>query len=219
MSILKLYGARLSSNTRRVATVLIEKKVPFEFIVVDLIKGEQKSPAVLEKQPFGQVPYIDDNDFILYESRAICRYIEEKYPEQGTRLIPRDAQGKALFEQAASVEFAHFNPAAYGILLERIVKPRILGLESDEGAFDAHLTTLSMKLDVYESILSKHKYIAGNELTLADIFHIPAGCMLAAAGTNILSTKGPNVTRWFNELSLRPSWLITKDGVHSVTSY
>jgi len=52
--VLKLYGFPLSS----VATVLHEKKIPFEFVQVDIKKGEHKSPAHLEKQPFGQVPYL-----------------------------------------------------------------------------------------------------------------------------------------------------------------
>jgi glutathione S-transferase len=48
----------ISTCTRRVATVLLEKKVPFQFIPVDAAKAEHKSAAHLEKQPFGQVPYI-----------------------------------------------------------------------------------------------------------------------------------------------------------------
>lgn len=56
--VLKLYGYPFSNCTRRVAVVLAEKEVPFQLISVDLIKGEQKTPEVLEKQPFGQIPYI-----------------------------------------------------------------------------------------------------------------------------------------------------------------
>lgn len=48
----------LSTCVRRVAVVLREKDVPYELVPVDLMKGEHKSPAFLEKQPFGQVPYI-----------------------------------------------------------------------------------------------------------------------------------------------------------------
>ncbi|KAF8147105.1 hypothetical protein K438DRAFT_1989961 [Mycena galopus ATCC 62051] len=55
-------------------------------------------------QPFGQIPYIacsifrgpDDEGFILYESRAICRYIAAKYPASG--LILSDPKAHALFE-------------------------------------------------------------------------------------------------------------------------
>ena len=56
--ILKVYGFAFSDNARVVAAVLREKKVPFELVHVDLIKGEHKLPEHLERHPFGQVPCI-----------------------------------------------------------------------------------------------------------------------------------------------------------------
>lgn len=56
--VLKLYGNSNSTCTKRVAIVLHEKKVPFEFINIDFAVGAHKKPDYLEKQPFGQVPYI-----------------------------------------------------------------------------------------------------------------------------------------------------------------
>ena len=55
----KLYGMPTSTCTRRVATVLKEKNVPYELVLIDLSKGEHKSPQyVAEYQPFGQVPVL-----------------------------------------------------------------------------------------------------------------------------------------------------------------
>ncbi|KAJ7198281.1 glutathione S-transferase [Mycena pura] len=216
--VLKLVGFSMSTCTRRVACVLVEKKVPFEFVPVDVASLAHKSPEYREKQPFGQVPYIDDDGFVLYESRAIARYIEEKYPNQGTRLVPADAKGKALFEQAASVEFSNFEPFASGAVAEKVFKP-MRGLTTDQARFDALVEQLSAKLDGYEVILGKQKYLAGNEVTLADLYHLPYGSMLARAGCDLMTTKGPNVTRWFNELCSRPSWVAVKDGVKSTLEY
>ena len=56
--VLKLYGAVNSTCSKRVAIVLHEKKVPFEFHIIDFKKAENKSPEYLKKQPFGQIPYI-----------------------------------------------------------------------------------------------------------------------------------------------------------------
>ena len=56
--VLKLYGSPLSGATRVVAFVLHEKKVPFELVPIDFANKEHKTPEYLEKQPFGQVPYI-----------------------------------------------------------------------------------------------------------------------------------------------------------------
>jgi glutathione S-transferase len=46
-----------------VATILKEKKVPYELIEVKVTEGEHKSPKYLKKQPFGQVPYIVCDSF------------------------------------------------------------------------------------------------------------------------------------------------------------
>jgi len=216
--VLKLFGMPMSTCTRRVAVVLVEKKVPFEFVPVDGAKAEHKSAAYLEKQPFGQVPYIDDDGFILYESRAICRYIVDKYPNQGMSLVPTDAKGKALFEQAASIEYSNFDPFCSKAVAEMVFKP-MRGQASDKAVFDSVIETLSAKLDAYEVILGKQKYLAGNEVTLADLFHLPYGTMLARAGSDLMTTKGPNLTRWFNDLCARPSWNTVKDGVKSTSSY
>jgi glutathione S-transferase len=56
--VLKIYGSSLSTCTRRVATVLKEKEVPYEIISIDYAKGQHKSAEHREKQPFGQIPYI-----------------------------------------------------------------------------------------------------------------------------------------------------------------
>ncbi|KAG6877618.1 hypothetical protein C0993_005622 [Termitomyces sp. T159_Od127] len=211
--VLKLYGSPHSTCTKRVATVLLEKQVPFEIIAIDLAKGEHKSPAYLEKQPFGQIPYIDDNGFTLYESRAICRYIATKYADQGTKLIPTDLEKYALFEQAASNEQSNFDPSASAAVFENVFK-KYHGLTPDPAAFEAHIKKLDAKLEVYDKILSKQKYVAGDELTLADLFHIPYGAMLAVAGSNIMETK-PNVARWFKEITSRKSWVSVVSGVTS----
>lgn len=144
--VLKLYGMGLSTCTRRVAAILREKDVPYELVEISLMKGEHKSPAYLEKQPFGQVPYIvrlpffrnnflsaqrlydvmaqDDDGLILFESRAIARYVARKYSSQGTQeLLPTDLNAYAAFEQAASIESSNFDPFASGIVAEKVFKP------------------------------------------------------------------------------------------------
>jgi glutathione S-transferase len=71
--VLKLYGSAMS--TSRVLITILEKELPYEFIRVDIFKGEQKSEDYKTLQPFGKVPVLDDSGFIMYESRAICKYL------------------------------------------------------------------------------------------------------------------------------------------------
>lgn len=122
--VLKLHGIPQSTCTQRVLVVLKEKNVAFEFVPVDFLKQENRSPTFLANQPFGQVPFLDDDGFIVFESRAVTRYIAEKYRETGTPLLPdaKDLKARALFEQAASVEQNNFEPFATGIVAEHIMK-------------------------------------------------------------------------------------------------
>ncbi|KAF8333881.1 glutathione S-transferase [Amanita rubescens] len=216
--VLRLHGFAVSTCTQRVATVLIEKKVPFELVNLDWSKGEHKSETYLKMQPFGQAPVLEDDGFILYESRAIGRYIAIKYANQGTQLYPEDLQKKALVEQAVSVEASNWDPHASGIAFEKVVK-KWRGLEIDEAQVTKHITALGGRLDVYEKILSKQKYIAGDEFSLADLFHLPYGVKVYQGGHGDLIESRPNVKRWFNEIRNRDSWKAVEDGVKSTLSY
>ncbi|OBZ69076.1 hypothetical protein A0H81_10880 [Grifola frondosa] len=210
----KLYGFPFSTCTRRVALILKEKNVPFEVISVDLSKGEQKAADFVAKQPFGQVPYIVEEDgFALFESRAIGRYIATKYAAQGEKILPdpSDLKATALFEQAASIETSNFDPFASSVAYEKVIKVRYGG-ETDVKLVESHLNTLNAKLDAYEVILSKTKYLAGNSVTLADLFHLPYGTMLGTIGIDLLTAENrPNVARWWKDISSRPSWQAVKD--------
>lgn len=214
--VLKLYAAPLSTASLRVAIVLHEKGVPFEYIPVNLAQKEQKTPEFLEKHPFGQVPVIDDDGFILYESRAIARYLAVKYADQGTPLIPdiKDVKAYALFEQAVSNEVSNFERFAVTIVYEKVFKVRV-GQTTDQAAVDAAVAQLSAKLDAYEVILGKQKYVAGDVLTLADLMHVPFGTRLYRADAGHLIDSRPNVSRWFKGLVERPSWQAVKEGIKS----
>ncbi|KAG2142277.1 glutathione S-transferase [Suillus bovinus] len=207
----KLYGSPISTCTRLVALVCKEKNIPYELIQVDLFKGEQKAPSFTALQPFGQVPYIDDDGFILYESRAIARYLIMKYPNQGTPLIPSDPKANALFEQAASIEIFNFNTSIQPIVFEKVFKPR-RGLQPNEERVNEMLAILQSKLDAYEVILSKQKYLAGDSVTLADLCHLPQGTAFCGAGFAEVFESRSNLARWWKDISNRPAWLAVKDG-------
>ncbi|KAG2074853.1 glutathione S-transferase [Suillus decipiens] len=208
----KLYGSPLSTCTRLVALVCREKIIPYEFIKVDLAKGEHKQAAFTANQPFGEVPYIDDDGFILYESRAIARYLIKKYPNQGTALIPTDPKAEGLFEQAASTEAFNFTAFVGPIVLEKVLSPR-LGLQPNEDRINELLATLKPQLDAYDVILGKQKYLAGDSVTLADLAHLPYGTAFYGVGYAELFDSRPNVARWWKDISSRPTWLAVKDGV------
>jgi glutathione S-transferase len=107
---------------------------------------------------------LDDDGFILIESRAICRYIENK--NQGTQLIPTDQKAYGLFEQGAYIETNEFDPQASPLVYEKLFKS-FYGQQADEEKVTQYVEKLTKVLDAYEKILSKQQYIGGEFFTLA----------------------------------------------------
>ncbi|TCD71610.1 hypothetical protein EIP91_007357 [Steccherinum ochraceum] len=212
---IQIYGFPFSVSVRRVLVALKELDVPYELVNVDVTKGENRAPEVLAVQPFGQIPYLRDteDDFTLYESRAIARYIVDKYDKDGkSGLIPKGLKAAAKFEQAVSVELTKYDPHVMELAFELYVKPSFFKQEPDEAAVTKHRTALEKTLDVYENVLKKQKYLAGDSITLADLFHLPLGTLLIeSAQFDILTIdQRPNVQRWWKDMSSRPAWDVVK---------
>lgn len=198
-----VYGHPGSTCTRKVLTVLAEKHAPYEFVLVDLAKGEHKQPAHLARQPFGVVPAIDHDGFGLFESRAIMRYLDEVLP--GTALTPPSAQGRAIMEQWMSVEAANFNPAAMKIIYQ-VVFARWRGGEPDMDKVVEGRAQLQRVLEVLDRRLADSAHIAGEAYTLADISYQPYLEYLEVGGEGGLAAAFPNVSRWWTANRARASW-------------
>jgi len=128
------------------------------------------------------------------------------------KLIPKGAKENAIFEQAASIEQADFEPYASALTAERIFGPLFRGATPDEKVASEKQEKLETKLDAYEIILGKYKYLGGDEITLADLFHLPYGSKVAlqltpgAPHVNFEDPKRPNVARWWKEITSLPAW-------------
>lgn len=195
----------MSTCTRRVALVCKELGIEYKIDLVDLFTGENKKKEYLEKQPFGQIPVMNDDGYELFESRAICRYLATKAKSP---LLPTELKANGKFETAASIEYSNFDPIAVAIAVEKIFKPMSGGVP-DEARAEEEWKSLKSKLEAYEVILGKQKFLAGEEVTLADLFHLPYGYTLVSAGYPLFET--PNLKRWWTAISTRPSWQAVKD--------
>src|SRR5579859_1321782 len=89
---MKLYGFS-ATRSLRALWGLRELGLDFDYVPVDLTKGEHKTPDFLKINPAGKVPVLVDGDLVLPESAAIILYLAEKYPEKG--LLPRDLKDRA----------------------------------------------------------------------------------------------------------------------------
>ncbi|KAK7449167.1 hypothetical protein VKT23_013317 [Stygiomarasmius scandens] len=210
-TVLKLYGSAFCSATAHIQIVLNEKQVPYELIDVDAADKD----FIRDKK----FPLIDDDGFVVHDSRAACRYLATKYADRGSKLIPDafNIKANALFDQALFNSVLNFEPYVLQVRYDRNVK-RMKEIAPDKGIIQASsLIALLSILDSYETTLSQQRYLVGNEISLVDLYHLPWGEVLIEAGNNIFAKTGPNVSRWWKEISSRTSWqAIKKEKLFSV---
>jgi glutathione S-transferase len=195
---MKIFGHPMSTCTRKVLMTLAETNTPYEFELVDLMKGEHKQAPHLARQPFGVVPALKDGDFEMYESRAMCRYINEKV--HGA-LIPNDLQARARMEQWISIETANFSSAVlkfvFHHMFQREQTPETLKTAGEQ---------IDHTLSVMDKQLAKHPFIAGETFTLADVSFMPYVEYALATPAKDLFPKHAHVMAWWKKVSARPTW-------------
>ena len=197
---IKLYGHPGSTCTRTVLFSLEENAIPYELTLVDIMKGEHKSLGHIARQPFGQLPAIDDDGFKMYESRAMARYIDEK---SGFKLTPKDAQQRAKMEQWISVETSDFTPAAmtfvYDGVFKRAQTPEALKAAGDK--LEAAVAVIDKSLAE-----SGKPFLVGDQFTIADITFAPYIDYTMMTPAKDIYAKYPQFTAWWGRVSSRPTW-------------
>jgi glutathione S-transferase len=195
---IKIYGHPVSTCTRKVLMTLNETRTPFELQVVDFATAEHKKQPHLSRQPFGQIPVIDDDGFSFYESRAICRYINEKV---GGPLIPKDIKARALMEEMISVETSNFTPHAM-----KFIYHGVFGRAQEPAVLEAATKGLETALGVLDAALAKSPFLAGAELSLADVCYMPYVEYAMTTQAKDIIGKYPHFAAWWSKVGARPAW-------------
>lgn len=196
---IKLYTFPPSTNSRKVRIALIEKGLEFERVNVDLTKREQKNPEYLKIHPFGQVPALDDEGFVLYDSTVINEYLEDEYPYPA--LMPSDSEGRARARLLEDFRDTHFNPYCVHIIYETR-KPEG---ERDNQRIENAKSQITAAFDRLENELQGKEYLAGT-FSLADIAFMANFDFLDRFGIVVDSGKHKNSVAWIARLKSRPSY-------------
>jgi len=92
---MKIYGDMISGNCLKVKYTADMLGIPYEWMAMDVLKGDSRTPDYLAKNPQGQVPMIElDDGRTLAQSNAIIRYLA-----RGSRLLPDDAYAAAKVDE------------------------------------------------------------------------------------------------------------------------
>jgi glutathione S-transferase len=200
---MKVYGHPWSIYTRKTLMTLAEKDHEVELTLVMIPKGEQKSAEHVARHPFGKVPVLDDDGFVLYEARAINRYLDRKLG--GPRLTPEDARDAARLDQWTNVAESYLGPHAHPLIVEKLFR-RYLGGEQTKQAMSAGREGMQPALDAADRWLSSNQYLAGSAFSLADIHWMPYLEYLSQIGEGDAIRRRKHLDAWWSRISGRPAW-------------
>lgn len=157
---IRLYRFALSGHSHRAQLMLSLLGLPVRMIDIDLVQGEQKAPEFLARNPFGQVPVIEDGEITLADSNAILAYLATRYDPTG-RWLPRDAAGAARVQRWLSIAAG---PLAFGPALARLI--RLFGSKTDPSTA---LDLAAQLFGVMDAHLARQAFLAGDRPTIADV--------------------------------------------------
>jgi glutathione S-transferase len=193
---LKLYHHPRSTYSRRVVIALAEKEIAHEETVIDMGSRQHKAPDYLAANPYGRVPAIEEDGFVLYESAAILRYLEETRPEKP--LLPADPKLRALADmhmRLCDIQLARY----VGII---IFAKRFLKKERwDLDAMAAAKAEIEKHLAILEQQLIGRSYLVAEQFTLADLAYVPFLDFLPLMEI----APPPAIAAWLDRLLARPS--------------
>lgn len=204
-----VYGPAYSTFVRTCRLALEEKGADYDLIEVDMLGGAHQAPEHLARHPFGKVPAFEHDGLDLYETDAIIRYVDDAFP--GADLVPADAAARARMTQAINVIGSYAYGAMIGqIFMQRAVMPMI-GNTADEQVIAAGIPKAETAIAALEKIIGNNAYLAGDSLSLADLLLVPIyDYMTQIPEGQKLLAKAPNLQRWWDSVSTRPSLAKTK---------
>jgi glutathione S-transferase len=206
---MRLYYHPFSSNARRAVMTTIELGTPVELVLVDLPKREQRQPAYLARNPAGRVPLLEDGSVILPESHAIMLYLVAQ--SAGQTLYPSDLAGQAQVNRWMFWCSAHFQPAISVLNWELFVK-KLAGLGEPDPAQIARGQRLVQEVaSLLDSHLASREWVAGNNMTLADLSIATPLMTMKQAKLPVAQFK--HLQSWFARMQGRESWQRTNPPV------
>lgn len=169
---LHIVGVQFSSFTRAVQFCCEEINLPYTLgPIVDGQEYALRSDTLKTIHPFSKIPVLIDDGRTLYETQAICRYLDNNYNQ--SRLQPADPWRAALVDQWCAAITAYVDKVIVRNYLLEFLSPK-----GENGAVRQDVVTAAMPeiinvVGILEAQLGERNYVVGDSFTLADILLAP----------------------------------------------
>lgn len=193
---IRLHRFALSGHCHRVELLLSALGLPFTRVDVDLAGGEHKRPPFLARNPFGQVPVIEDADVVVSDSNAILVYLATRYDVE-RRWLPVDPIAAASVQRWLSIAAGEL---AGGPAAARLV--RVFGLPLDH---PRALVIAASLFGVVDTHLATRRFLAAEHATIADLAmyaytaHAPEG--------GVALDPYPHLRAWLGRVEALPGFV------------
>lgn len=188
---------------RAVLATLEEKGADYR--VASLRPGAAKAEPHLSRHPFGRIPVLEHDEFMLYETQAILRYLDRILP--APCLTPRDARACARMDQVMGISDWYLFTGVVGVIgFQRMMAPRIFGTPPDETAIAAAMPKAHLVFGTLDRALASQDYFAGDAISLADMIVAPqVDIMSRLPEWQALTANTHALTAWHKRMVARLS--------------
>jgi glutathione S-transferase len=202
-----VYGPAGSTYVWSVRLALAEKGATHTLVEVRF--GAHREAPHLARHPFAKVPAFEHDGFALYETQAIMRYVDERFP--GTPLQPEDVHEWSRMNQLIGIIDAYAWPSIAGaVLYNRMLVPRLGGV-ADEAAVEAALPRARLCLTEIDRLMADNSFLTGAHVSLADLLAIPLLYYFGkVAEGRPLMAQHQKLEAWVRRMSERQSFAVTK---------
>jgi glutathione S-transferase len=191
MSDLTLYHAA-PSRSSVVRWMLEELGQPYEIHLLNLTRGDSRTPEYLAVNPMGKVPALRHGDMIVTEAAAICCYLADRFPDAGLN-VPIDDPRRGAYLKWLFFAPSCLEPALLDRMLKRDGAPaRMLGWGD-----------LDRVMGVLRDALARGPYLLGDRFTVADI--VIGGGLRWAVMAKAIPDDAPEFAAYVRRLSERPA--------------
>jgi glutathione S-transferase len=196
---IKIYGVHGSPFVRKVFIALDIKGIPYEIVPQMPFSGDKE---YLKINPLGKVPTLVDGELTLGDSKVICRYLENAYPEPA--LYPADLADKAMADWYEDLCGGPVAEMAAGIFFQRFMRPFAFKQEPDEELVTSIIEKrLPPMQDYLESQLPGDGFRFG-EFTMADLSIASPFFNASYAGYEVDASRWPNLAGLIARVKAHP---------------